>query len=37
MTTWERLLGEAGFDVERDDYPVDPEGRPLYLWVGRLR
>ncbi len=37
VATWERLLGEAGFDVERDDYPVDPEGRPLYLWVGRLR
>ena len=37
MATWERLLSEAGFDVERDDYPVDPEGRPLYLWVGRLR
>ena len=37
MATWERLLDEAGFDVERDDYPVDPEGRPLYLWVGRLR
>ena len=34
MAAWERLLSEAGFDVERDDYPVDPEGRPLYLWVG---
>ena len=33
LATWERLLGEAGFDVERVDYPVDGGGGPMYLWV----
>ena len=37
LATWERLLGEAGFDAERVDYPVSEDGRPLYLWVARLR
>ena len=36
MATWERLLTEGGFEVERVDYPVSKDGRPMYLWVGRL-
>ena len=37
LATWERLLSEAGFDVERVDYPVDEVGMPMYLWVCALR
>ncbi|MDE2802664.1 MAG: hypothetical protein OXK21_07270, partial [Chloroflexota bacterium] len=37
LATWERLLSEAGFDVERVDYPVDVGGGPMYLWVCTLR
>ena len=33
--TWERLLTEAGFEVDRVDYPVSKDGRAMYLWVGR--
>ena len=36
IATWERLLKEAGFEVDRVDYPVSKDGRPIYLWVGRL-
>ena len=36
VATWERLLTEAGFEVDRVDYPVSKDGRPMYLWVGRL-
>ena len=36
MATWARLLTEAGFEVDRVDYPVSKDGRPMYLWVGRL-
>ena len=34
MATWERLLIEAGFEVERVDYPVSEDGRPMFIWVG---
>ena len=37
IATWERLLTETGFEVERLDYPVSKDGRPMFLWVGRLR
>lgn len=36
IATWERLLTETGFEVERIDYPVSKDGRPMFLWVGRL-
>ena len=36
MATWERLLAEAGFGVERVDYPVSKDGRGMWLWVGRV-
>ena len=34
MATWERLLTEGGFEVDRVDYPVSKDGRPMYLWAG---
>ena len=38
LATWERLLSEAGFDVERVEYPVGEGGEPpMYLWVGTVR
>lgn len=37
LGTWERLLTEAGFAVERVDYPVSGDGTPMWLWVCRLR
>ena len=36
MATWARLLKEAGFEVDRVDYPVSKDGRAMYLWVGRM-
>ena len=36
IATWQRLLTEAGFEVERVDYPVSEDGREMWLWVGRL-
>ena len=36
VATWERLLTEAGFNVERVDYPVSEDGREMWLWVGSL-
>ena len=36
VATWERLLTQAGFEVDRVDYPVSKDGRAMYLWVGRL-
>ena len=38
VATWERLLTQAGFEVDRVDYPVSSDGRGmwLWLWVGRL-
>ncbi len=36
IATGERLMTEAGFEVERVDYPVSKDGRPMFLWVGRL-
>ena len=36
IASWQRLLKEAGFEVDRVDYPVSKDGRPMYLWVGRL-
>ena len=37
LATWERLLAESGFDVERVDYPVGGGDAPMYLWVCTLR
>ena len=36
IATWHRLLMEAGFDVDRVDYPVSEDGRDMWLWVGKL-
>lgn len=36
IATWQRLLTEAGFTVERVDYPVSEDGREMWLWVGSL-
>ncbi len=36
IATWQRLLMEAGFAVERVDYPVSEDGREMWLWVGIL-
>ena len=36
VATWERLLIEPGFGVDRVDYPVSKGGRGMWLWVGRL-
>ena len=36
IATWESLLRTSGFEVERVDYPVSKDGRPMFLWVGRL-
>ncbi len=36
IATWQRLLTEAGFAVERVDYPVSEDGRDMWLWVGSL-
>ena len=36
VATWQRLLTEAGFEVERVDYPVSEDDREMWLWVGRL-
>ena len=36
IATWHGLLAEAGFKVDRVDYPVSKDGRPMYLWVGRV-
>ena len=37
LATWERALTEAGFDVERTDYPVGEDDKGMYLWVCTLR
>ena len=37
IATWERALSEAGFVVERVDYPVSEDGTPMWLWVCTLR
>ncbi len=37
IATWERALAASGFDVERTDYPVDEDGKGMYLWVCTLR
>ena len=34
VATWERLLAEAGFEVERVEYPVSKDGRGMWLWLG---
>ena len=34
IATWQRLLTESGFEVDRVDYPVSKNGWPMYLWVG---
>ena len=34
IATWQRLLEEADFGVDRVDYPVSKDGRPMYQWVG---
>ena len=36
IATWQRLLTEAGFEVERVAYPVSEDGREMWLWVARL-
>ena len=36
LATWERVLGESGFGVERVDYPVSGGDAPMYLWVCTL-
>ena len=36
IATWQRLLTESGFEVDRVDYPVSKNGWPMYLWVGWL-
>ena len=36
LATWESLLSKAGFEVERIDYPVSKDGRPMFLWVAHL-
>ena len=28
--------GKSGFEVERVDYPVSKDDRPMFLWVGQL-
>lgn len=33
VSTWERLLTEAGFEPERLDYPFADDDRPMYLWA----
>ena len=35
IATWGRLLAEPRFEVERVDYPVSKDGRPMFLWVGQ--
>ena len=37
IAVWERLLYDSGFTPERVDYPVSPDGSPMWLWVCRLR
>ena len=34
IAAWQRLLEEADFGVDRVDYPVSKDGRPMYQWVG---
>ena len=36
IATWESLLRTSGFEVERVDYPVSKDDRPMFLWVGQL-
>ena len=36
LATWERVMAEAGFAVERVDYPVDEDGKGMWLWVGTV-
>lgn len=36
IDTWERLLVEAGFSVEKIDYPVSEDGWPMWLWVAQV-
>ena len=36
VATWERLPTQAGFEVDRVNYPVRQDGRGMWLWVGRL-
>ena len=37
LDTWETLMTEAGFQVEKRPYPVHEDGREAYLLVGVLR
>ncbi len=34
IATWERLMSEAGFRVEKRPYPVHEDGRDAYMLVG---
>ena len=34
IATWERLMSEAGFRVEKRPYPVHEDGRDSYMLVG---
>ena len=34
IATWQRLLTEGGFEVDRVDYPVSKDGRVMWLWLG---
>ena len=34
IATWERLMTEAGFRVEKRPYPVHEDGRDAYLLIG---
>ena len=36
IATWERLMSEAGFSVEKRPYPVHEDGRDSYMLVGTL-
>lgn len=33
IRTWERLLSESGFEVDRLDYPFSEHGAATYLWL----
>ena len=37
IATWERLLRQSGFDVDRVDYPVAEDDSEMFLWVATLR
>ena len=36
VATWARPLTEAGFEVDRVEYPVSKDGWGMWLWVGRV-